>query len=224
MNELSTVLLTIISSVTPLLGGGWFLFHKQNKRLKESEAKLAEVNVSKAEAEAKAAEKLAKAQADKADAEAKAENWNIIKSQLSAMKEQLDAMKEFNNTLIERNKDLVRINAEKEDRHQEDIKDWEDRFTNQTTVLRGVQRDLIAANEKMITKEQYISTLRLYINWLLDWHCEREEGEKKDDCNRRKPKQKVKLHYEPPTGIDSLLAQRNDANPTFINETNKECK
>lgn len=199
MNELSTVLLTIISTVAPLIGGGSWFFHRQNKRLKEAEARLAEVNV------------------DKAKVETRAEDWHI-------WKEQCEALTEQNKVLIERNTQLVKINTEKENRLQESIKNWESRFTDQTTVLRGVQRDLIAANEKMITKEQYISTLRLYINWLLDWHCEREEGEKKDECNRRKPRQKVKLHYEPPTGIDSLLTQRNNANPTFVNEPNKESK
>lgn len=126
MNELSTVLLTIISTVAPLIGGGSWFFHRQNKRLKEAEARLAEVNV------------------DKAKVETRAEDWHI-------WKEQCEALTEQNKSLIERNTQFVKINAEKEDRHQQDIKDWEERFTKQTEYLRGVQRELTSAIEDKVT-------------------------------------------------------------------------
>ena len=51
MNELSTILVSVISTLLPLLGGGAFLFHKQQKRIKDAEARLAEVNVDKAKVE-----------------------------------------------------------------------------------------------------------------------------------------------------------------------------
>lgn len=107
---------TILGLLTPIGGVTVFMYRKQNRRLKEAEAKLAEVNVNKAEAEAKA------------------ENWHI-------WEQQCDALHKMNQDLIQRNADLVRMNAEKEDRHQEDIKNWEERFTDQTQVLRNAQRN-----------------------------------------------------------------------------------
>lgn len=141
LNEIITLLGTLLGVLTPLGGLTVFMYRKQTKKLKNAEVALSEASVKKAEAEAKAAEKLAQAQAQKAEAEAKAENWNILKSQLESMKEMCDSYMEQNKVLIQRNADLVRMNAEKEDRHQQEIKNWEARFTDQTKVLRNAQRN-----------------------------------------------------------------------------------
>lgn len=114
---------TVVGIITPLGGAGVWLYRKQAKRLKEAEAQLAEANVIKAKIEGKS------------------EEWHI-------WKEQCESLSELNHKLTERNEKLVQMNADKEDRHQQDLKDWETRFTEQTTYLRGVQRDLIAANER----------------------------------------------------------------------------
>lgn len=51
MNELSTVLISVLGTLTPLLGGGVWMYRRQTKRLKTAEAELAEVNVTKAKAD-----------------------------------------------------------------------------------------------------------------------------------------------------------------------------
>ena len=48
ITEITTMLGTILGIITPLGGVGAWLYRKQNKRLKEAEAALAEANVSKA--------------------------------------------------------------------------------------------------------------------------------------------------------------------------------
>lgn len=118
ITEITTMLGTMLGIITPLGGVGAWLYRKQNKRLKEAEAALAEANVSKAKVESKADE------------------WNI-------WKEQLEAEREHVKFKDERINELLRMNADKEDRHQQDIKDWEERFDKQTDRLRDVQRDLL---------------------------------------------------------------------------------
>lgn len=150
LTEITTMLVTLLGVLTPLGGIGAFVYRKQEKRLKESEAKLAEANV------------------EKARIEGKSDEWHIWKEQNEALSEQCKA-------LIERNRELVAINAEKEDRHQQDIRDWEERFTNQTTYLRGVQRDLIAANER---EKEHIRKESLFlrrIQYLISFICKRTD-------------------------------------------------
>lgn len=154
--ELTTVLGTLLGTLTPLGGVGVWLYRKQNKRLKEAEAQLAETNVSKAKIEGKADE------------------WHI-------WKEQCEALSDQNKALIERNEKLVQMNADKEDRHQADIKDWEERFTNQTTYLRGVQRDLIAANEREKDHLRKEGQLEKRLAVALNWIC------KKANCDHGEP-------------------------------------
>ncbi|MDE5975765.1 MAG: hypothetical protein K2G69_04375, partial [Muribaculaceae bacterium] len=101
ITEITTMLGTIVGIITPLGGVGAWLYRKQAKRLKEAEANLAEANVSKARIEGKSDE------------------WHI-------WKEQCESLSQLNHTLTERNEKLVQMNAEKEDRHQQDIKDWEE--------------------------------------------------------------------------------------------------
>ena len=51
ITAITTMLGTILGIITPLGGVGAWLYRKQNKRLKEAEAALAEANVSKAKIE-----------------------------------------------------------------------------------------------------------------------------------------------------------------------------
>ena len=136
LQEIITLLGTIAGVVSTLGGIGIIAYRKQNKRLKESEAKLAEVNVEKAKIETKGEE-------------------------ATLYERQIKLLSESNEQLITRNKELVNMNAEKEDRHQQDIKDWEERFTDQTTVLRGVQRELIQANKDQMALTEEIANLKV---------------------------------------------------------------
>lgn len=154
--EITTMLGTIVGIITPLGGFGAWIYRKQAKRLKEAETQLAEANVQRAKIEGKS------------------EEWHI-------WKEQCEALSELNAKLTERNEKLVQMNADKEDRHQQDIKDWEERFTNQTTYLRGVQRDLIAANEREKNLIQRIGILMRRIQYLITWIC------KDSNCDHGEP-------------------------------------
>ena len=175
ITEITTMLGTILGIITPLGGAGAWLYRKQNKRLKESEAALAEANVSKAKVESKVDE------------------WGI-------WKEQLEAEREHVKFKDERINELLRMNAEKEDRHQQDIKDWEERFTNQTIYLRSVQRDLLAKNQQEIVYIKKIADLERERDFYKLWFCRREFGSEKCDpnkCGRREPQQSIPIKYIP---------------------------
>ncbi len=165
LTEISTALGTFATLITAFGGVGAFLYKRQAKRLKEAEAQLAEVSVSKARIEGKT------------------EEWHLYKEQLD--------------TANQRIIDLLKVNAEKEDRHQEDIKNWEERFTNQTTILRGVQRDLIAANEREKEHIRIEAQLEKERDHYKMWRCYREENNDPDGCIRRKPKQPIPIKYVP---------------------------
>lgn len=136
MNELSTILTTILSTLVPLLGGGAWMYRKQNKKLKDTEVKLAEVNVDKGRIEAK-------------------------KQEVDRLLAQIDHQQGTIDKLTERNEKLVQMNAAKEDRHQADIKDWQDRFDRATDRTREVQREREQlANDKIALVEE-IGELRL---------------------------------------------------------------
>lgn len=147
---------SILGVLTPLGGVGIFLYRKQSKRLKEAETRLAEVNV------------------DKAKIEVKAEDWHI-------WKEQCEAFSDQNRALLERNTELIRINREKEDAHQQDIRDWEGRFTDQTKVLRGTQRELRDTLNGQIELTGRMGDLREENEYLRQWLCEDAE------CDHGKP-------------------------------------
>lgn len=124
VTEITTILGTILGVITPLIGTGVWQYRKQNKRLKDAEAKLAEVNV------------------DKAKVESKADEWHL-------WKEQIEAEREHAKFQDERVSELLRANAEKDDRHQQDIKDWEERFDKSVDRTREIQRE----NSKLATEK-----------------------------------------------------------------------
>lgn len=147
MIDITTALVSMAGTLTPLVGGGALLFMRQNKRIKEAEARLAEVNV------------------DKAKVETRADNWHI-------WREQNETIVSLNKALIERNKELIASMREKEDSHQADIRDW---------------KEMIAQ----------LSEARRERDYYFQWRCYREQGDRPQDCKRRKPKQKVPLRYAP---------------------------
>lgn len=150
ISELSGILITAISSVTGTGGIAAIFLWKHNKKMRELERQLKDSEVNKARIEGKSDE------------------WHI-------WKEQNEALSALNKDLTERNKELVAMNAEKEDRHQQDIKDWESRFTDQTTYLRGVQRDLIAANVREKEHIRKEGVLLRRIQYLINFICKRTD-------------------------------------------------
>lgn len=129
LQEIITLLGTVLGILTPLGGLGVFMYRKQNRRLKDSEAALAEANVERAKMESR--------------------------------KDQITLLSDLNASLIERNDKLVKMNAEKEDRHQQDIKDWEERFTKQTEVLRGAQRNEKERADEVIRLTEEVGHLKV---------------------------------------------------------------
>lgn len=172
VSEIVTLLGTALGCLTSVGGIGIVFYRKQNRRLKEAEARLAEVSV------------------ERAKVDTKAEDWHIVKEQ----NEQLSSL---NAQLIEHNKKLAEINADKEDRHQQDIKDWESRFDSQTDRLRDVQRALEQSNEEKIQLVKDKAALQLERDHYYNWRCYREHGKEKGQCVRRKPKQKVPIKFIP---------------------------
>ncbi len=111
--------------------------------------------------------KLAEVNVAKAKIEGKSDEWGLYKDQLD--------------TANKRIVDLLKINAEKEDRHMNDLKDWQERFDKQTDRLRSVQRDLIAANDREKGHIRREGVLERRIAYLLTWIC------KKGDCDHGEP-------------------------------------
>lgn len=146
LNQLSTVLVSVISTggLTGFIGA--VAYRKYNRKMKDLEAQLKSEEVSKARIESKADE------------------WHIWKDQCEAMSGQ-------NKVLIERNQQLVEINAEKEDRHMQDLKEKEERFNKQTDFLRGVQRDLVSALEREKAHIRREGALERERDLYKLWHC-----------------------------------------------------
>ena len=177
INELNEIWTAVLGTLSACGGIGGVFFYAHNKKMKALEAALAEANVNKAKVESKADE------------------WHI-------WKEQCEALSELNHKLTERNQKLVDMNAEKEDRHQQDIKDWESRFTDQTTYLRGVQRDLISANEREKEHIRREGVLERRVAYLITWIC------KKSDCDHGvPPRDRLKGHRFDDAEVEEVVIE-----------------
>lgn len=131
--------------------------------------------------------RLKDAEVKMAEAQAKAEDWHI-------WKEQCEKLHEGNMMLMERNAKLIQINAEKEDRHAEDLREKEDRFKDQTTRLREVQRELIASQQREIEHVKREAQLERRCDHYKEWMCKRPWSL----CKEREPEQQIKHdHYTP---------------------------
>lgn len=167
LNEFNEILTTVLTTLTASGGFGIWLHKKHNRRMRQLEAQLAEANVKKAKVESKV------------------EEWHIIK-------EENEILSKLNQQLIERNGQLVKMNAEKEDRYQEDKKEMEERyqgdkkemeerFNNQTLFLRNVQRDFVASLEREKQHIRREGLLERRIAYLMTWIC------KKGNCDHGEP-------------------------------------
>lgn len=128
------------------------------------------------------------------DAEVENAKLQTQNSQWQIFKDQYEAVSHMNQELIERNERLVKINAEKEDRYAEDLREKEDRFKDQTTVLRGVQRELVEALEREKEHVRKEARLEKERDHFKEWRCIKPWR----DCMERKPEQEIKHdHYTP---------------------------
>lgn len=161
--DLLTTLGTYLGLLTPVGGITVFFYRKQAKKLKDAEVKLAEISI------------------DKAKIETRADDWHI-------WREQNERLGEANLQLIERNQNLIKMNAEKEDRHQQDIKDWEGRFDSQTDRLREIQRALTSANAREVELTRRLGEAELERDHYKQWMCKKPWKQ----CKEREPEQAVK--------------------------------
>ena len=58
--------------------------------------------------------------------------------------------------------------------------------------------------EKITSLTRRVGLLEKWVLFYKSWHCEREYGNKKDDCRRRKPAQNPHLKYNLPDGLKLL--------------------
>lgn len=170
--ELGTMLATS-GGLTTLIGvfGAW-QYRKQNKRLKEAEAKLAEVNV------------------DKGRNEAKDQETNRLLAQIDHQQKTIDKY-------IERYDSLVATMGEREDQYQGDLKEWASRYTEQTQLVRKLNADVVDAHNREKQHIRHSAKLQAERDFYKDWHCRREDNGTTDGCDRREPKQAVPKKYIP---------------------------
>lgn len=57
-------------------------------------------------------------------------------------------------------------------------------------IRRGNEREM-ELQRQLTEKVAYIGRLKLFVQWLMHWHCKRETGAKKGQCGRRLPAQDV---------------------------------
>ena len=169
-------MLATSGGITTVLGlVGAVQYRKQHKRLKESEAKLAEVNV------------------DKGRNEAKDQETNRLLAQIDHQQKPIDKY-------IERYDTLVTKSAEREDQYQADLKDWSERYTEQTHIVRDQRKEITELHEREkehIRREVQLEKERDHYK---SWRCYREYNRTDEGCERRKPKQPIPLKYVPLEG------------------------
>ena len=169
VSELSSILITAISTSGGLGAIGGWIYWKQNKKLKNLEVALKDSEV------------------DKARIESKSDEWHLYK-------EQLDAANTRIKELLEINREKERRTDELDANYDRRISAVEERFLNQTNYLRGIQRQYKEALEENNRLTIKIGKMQRVIDHLLQWICRRPWK----DCKRREPEQIVKpLRYIP---------------------------
>lgn len=172
--QIGTVLITIISTLAPAVTAGSWLYRRQNKRLKETEVQLSEVNV------------------EKAKIESKADEWNLWKEQCEELRTECREQREANRELMARNNELVKSNREKEDHYQESVDEIEARFAKQTEVLRAANRDNTELYKRIAMLEREKGELQAALVYAQTWVCKRSDCDHGDPPRERLRGQKFK--------------------------------
>ena len=181
ISELSTVFISVFSTLTAGGTGFGIWQFRHNKKMNRLKEQLEAANLEK--------ERIS----------AKSDEWHIYKEQLDAANQQIETLNKRNSELIATNIDRYEKNKELQDSFAKEridtqrqfnnhIKDIEERFNNQTLFLRGVQRELNQAYEKINILTETIGRKNEFINHLKLWLCCRPWK----DCKRREPEQKIK--------------------------------
>lgn len=163
INELSSVLLSILSTGTLGTIGGALWYRNHNKKMNHLKELLETANV------------------EKARIESKGDEWHLYKEQLEAA---FNRIKE----LLEVNREKEGHVIEKDRFYSERLNQVEERFNKQTDILRKTNRELNAALEKINQLTFEKGRQQRVIDHLRQWLCQRPWK----DCQRRKPQQVVK--------------------------------
>lgn len=131
MNELSTILVSVIGTLVPLIGGGAFLFRKQQKRIKEAEARLAEVSV------------------DKAKVETRTDEWHLWKEQSDAMHNVIETLSA---QLLEKTKEC--------DRKEDIISDKTRRIREKEEQNLELYTRLLHCEQRIASMQRFIDWLK----------------------------------------------------------------
>lgn len=167
INELSSVLITIISTLFTTGSVFSFVYHKQTKREKALQNLLKEADV------------------ERAKISAKNDTWHLYEEQLDKANQRIKDLLEINADKETRYSDRL---SEMGKRYSDRINEVEERFNKQTTFLRGVQRELNQVYSEKNELTAKIGKQQRVIDHLRQWLCQRPWK----DCQRRKPQQVVK--------------------------------
>lgn len=148
------------------------MYRRQNRKLKDAEVALSEVNVEKGRIEAK-----------------KEETVRLLM--------QIDHQQSTIDKMIRHNDELVKNYGEREDKYQDELKEWSDRYSEQTKRVVKLNSDVISGHERekeLILKNSRLEKERDYYEL---WKCYREHNGLEDGCDRRYPPQPVPLKHIP---------------------------
>lgn len=119
------------------------------------------------------------AEADKANTEADKAQWELYEKRLDAMHKTVDVL----NGQLEAQVKLVA--------HKEKIIEEKNQETHK------LQDEIYNQQNERIRDAHTIGNLKQERDFYKQWHCQREHGDGKEECLRRKPQQKVALKYVP---------------------------
>lgn len=121
----------------------------------------------------------------------RAKNVEVKDAELGYYNKRIDALHEDIDVL---NNQLT--NAYKDKERCEGI------IADKTAKIRGLNDDKVTLYKKLNKKDNYIASLKRYIEWLELWKCEREMTrpdmsmeELECSCNRRKPPHQTPVRY-----------------------------
>ena len=185
--ELINILIT--AAVTLVSGGGVaavaaVMYRKQNKRLKEAEATASELrnSLDKIQIKDKEREYHDNCIDDLHDSIDKMQKHFAEQTEQNISKDAI--IKEKDVIIEDKTQHIRRIN----DEHSEEIARINKEHAAEVARLNEEKLEL---QRQLTGKVAYIGRLKLFIQWLMHWHCKRETGAKKGQCGRRLPAQDV---------------------------------
>lgn len=89
----------------------------------------------------------------------------------------------------------------------EQLKTANQESADKTRQIRKLNAMLMEEQVKNLNYERYLAAKDRFIDWLLIWHCRREQNGRKSGCDRRLPQQDVPVPYTPPPEMEEATAR-----------------